>query len=194
MKVFLLIASAIVMSSCSRNLSQNQNRLNVSPFGKPFIGVWKGKGRIFLKPEINCDSVSTQISLLLTDPNQIRISNTEITCGDQTYHFADRTLTVDYKSESTYENGVKVGQAQGYKSDYYGRWFTFKVDLPEFGSGPYYMTLNVSAPGTFKDVQGPMLDLDISANENGSHTGFVSHLYPRENARSHLAKVKPHSN
>jgi len=177
MKSLLLIALSMLILSCSKDSSSNRSHSSDSSFGQPFIGSWKGKGKIFSKPSIDCSSAATKIALSSVDPNQIHILNTEIKCGEQTYHFADRTLSVDYKSESTFEKGVKVGNAQGYMSDHLARWFTFRIDLPEFGIGPYFMTLNVWFPGSLVDVQGPMLDLNIGTEEDGSYTGFISHLY-----------------
>jgi hypothetical protein len=168
---------AFTLASCSKeNPSLPPVLESIRVFGKPFSYSWAGAGELLINPQTKCESVVTTISTASEDV--VVVKDTRIKCAGREFIFPDRKLRIDATAGATYENGERVGDAQHYLSEYYGRWFTFRIDLPELGTDALYMSLMVWAPGTFSDVKGPVLDLEIAAKPDGSLRGFMSHLYP----------------
>jgi hypothetical protein len=178
MRNCLLIIITLWLAGCVPDFDPPASKTQI--FGKPFVANWVGSGQILSNPVVHCESVKTNIALLQSDPNQIVITGTAITCQGHTYKLADRILSVRADAASTFENGVKVGESQDYIPDGEASWFSYKVDLPELGPGPFYITFDEWPAGTLSDVSGPSLDLNIGAKSDGSEDGFLSHLYPRQ--------------
>lgn len=172
MQFLLMALSAIILSGCG-NEKRQTSVSEKAAFGEPFFGSWEGGGRLI---GTKCESVKVALKPVAGSRSSIQVTQAEVECGEKgKFSLPDQIVLVD--GNLTYQSKVESGFAGDDGIDLDGRWFSFRVEIPEVGAGELYMSFQIFL---FDKKAGPTLFVSVDRDADKYSAGFFASLTPKK--------------